>query len=339
MEQPRRFRSNHHRPSSPEVPAVREPPKGEFSLRKASVVSVNQFRSQDLEILWHRADKMRVCLKEREPLGTLRGAVVGLLFYQTSTRTYASFASAVQRLGGGIVPMQGVEFSSVSKGESFEDTVRAIEASSDAIVLRHPEKGSAARAAEVCRVPVINAGDGPGEHPTQALLDFYTIRCELKRTERLVVTFVGDLKYGRTVHSLARLLAPMGAHLLCVSPEDLRLPEGLRQELVAVGAKVEESVSFEQAMAETQVLYMTRVQRNMMQTEKERNQPDPYILTPDLLARARPAGEMIVMHPFPRNSEIATSCDPDPRAAYFRQMEYANPVRMALLDLVLGRVV
>jgi len=224
----------------------------------------------------------------------------------------------------------------VSKGESLPDTVRTLEQYADAIVLRHPEVGSAKIAADYARVPVINAGDGAGEHPTQALLDLFTLREELGHIDGLRVAMVGDLKYGRTVHSLAKLLSMYDVEIYLVSPEILRLPLDQANELRDKGIPIRETYHVADVISTVDVLYVTRVQRerfaDLSQYEEVR---DFYEITPELMKQAK--GEMIVMHPLPRAGEIHYAVDDDPRAAYFRQMRNGMYIRMALLAAVLGK--
>ena len=204
------------------------------------------------------------------------------------------------------------------------------------IVLRHPETGAAATAAKYCRKPIINAGDGAGEHPTQALLDLFTIHEELGHIDGLTITMVGDLKYGRTVHSLARLLALYNIRLNYVSPEILRMPPALVEELHVRGVPQVQQTDLEAVLAESDVLYVTRVQKERFEDEGlYESVKGSYVITPDTLTRAKQ--RMIVMHPLPRVGEISMEVDDDPRAAYFRQMEYGLYVRMALLAMVLGK--
>ncbi|MHB8095879.1 MAG: aspartate carbamoyltransferase, partial [Candidatus Aminicenantales bacterium] len=259
------------------------------------------------------------------------------LFFEPSTRTSSSFMAAMQRLGGAVIPINEVKFSSVAKGESLPDTVRTLGCYADVIVIRHPEVGSAALAAKHAGKPVINAGDGVGEHPTQALLDVFTIREELGRLDGLTVTMLGDLKYGRTVHSLARLLTQFtGIKLNYVSPEVLRMPSDVIDEVAARGIPQSEQTTLEKVLPETDVLYVTRVQRERFEDpaayEKVKN---AYVITPEAMKSAK--SRMIVMHPLPRVTEISMEFDDDPRAAYFLQMEYGLYVRMALLAMVLGK--
>ena len=274
-----------------------------------------------------------------ERVGTfdlLKGKILASLFYEPSTRTSSSFTAAMERLGGSVILINEVRYSSVAKGESLPDTVRTLEAYSDVIVLRHPETGSAALAARYARKPIINAGDGAGEHPTQALLDLFTIREELGRMEGLTVTMLGDLKYGRTVHSLARLLVLYGAKLNYVSPELLRMPAAIVEELGKSGVRQREYREIDPALAETDVLYVTRVQKERFEDlALYESVKAAYVITPETMKQAK--ADMILMHPLPRVAEISMEVDLDPRAAYFRQVEYGLYVRMALLAMLLGK--
>ncbi len=225
----------------------------------------------------------------------------------------------------------------MSKGESLEDTVRTMEAYADVIVLRHPEKGASARAAQYTRKPLINAGDGVGEHPTQALLDLFTIIEELDSVHGLTVSLVGDLKYGRTVHSLARLLSRYDVTLNYVSPEILRMPAEIVDEITETGTPQHEFRSIDEVIAESDVVYVTRVQKERFEDPADyESVADAYVITPETMGMAKP--RMALMHPLPRVNEISMDVDDDPRAAYFRQMEYGMYVRMALLALVLGKM-
>jgi aspartate carbamoyltransferase catalytic subunit len=266
----------------------------------------------------------------------LKGKILANLFYEPSTRTSSSFTAAMERLGGSVIPINEVKYSSVSKGESLADTVRTLECYADVIVLRHPEVGSAAIAAKAARKPVINAGDGIGEHPTQALLDAFTIREEIGHIDGLTVTLLGDLKHGRTVHSLARLLSLYKVKLNYVAPDILRMPAELTDELKAKKVEQAEYSTLDTCLPETDVLYVTRVQKERFSDEAVyESVKGAYVIDPKVLKAARE--RMIVMHPLPRVGEISMEVDDDPRAAYFRQMEYGLYVRMALLAMVLGK--
>ena len=300
------------------------------------ILAVGQFARVDLEYIFAAAEEMRTMVERVGTFDLLRGKILANLFYEPSTRTASSFTSAMERLGGSVIPISEVRYSSVAKGESLIDTVRTLECYSDVIVLRHPETGAAATAARYLKKPLINAGDGTGEHPTQALLDLFTIQEDLGRLEGLTVTLLGDLKYGRTVHSLSRLLRLYGAKLNYVSPEILRMPPALIEELQTAGMQQKEYRELNEVLPETDVLYVTRVQRERFENPEDYDTvKDAYVITPETLKRAKK--DMVVMHPLPRVNEISVELDDDPRAAYFRQMEYGLYVRMALLAMVLGK--
>jgi carbamoyl-phosphate synthase/aspartate carbamoyltransferase/dihydroorotase/carbamoyl-phosphate synthase/aspartate carbamoyltransferase len=301
------------------------------------ILSVDQFDRESLSYIFTRTGEMAEMAEMIGACDLLAGYTLACVFYEPSTRTSASFIAAMERLGGRTIPItQGIQYSSVSKGESLVDTMLTLEKYCDVIVLRHPEIGSAATAAKYCSVPIINAGDGAGEHPTQALLDLFTIRKELGRIDGLRVAMVGDLRYGRTVHSLTKLLMSYDVSLRFVSPETLRLPLTLMNNLINQGIDVRESDKVENVIADVDVLYVTRIQKerftDLAQYEEVK---DFFEITTDLMAQARE--EMIVMHPLPRVGEIHYNVDKDPRAAYFRQVHNGMLVRMALLAAVLGQ--
>lgn len=300
------------------------------------ILAVAQFARIDLEYIFAVAEEMRTMVERVGTFDLLKGKILANLFYEPSTRTASSFTAAMERLGGSVIPISEVRYSSVAKGESLIDTVRTLECYSDVIVLRHPETGAAAKAARYLKKPLMNAGDGAGEHPTQALLDLFTIQEELGRLEGLTVTLLGDLKYGRTVHSLSKLLRLYGAKLNYVSPDILRMPAPLIEELKASGLEQHEYRELNDVLPQTDVLYVTRVQRERFENPEEYEMvKDAYVITPEILSRAKQ--QMIVMHPLPRVNEISVDLDTDPRAAYFRQMEYGLYTRMALLAMVLGK--
>jgi aspartate carbamoyltransferase len=299
------------------------------------ILSVKQFSRSDLEYIFDVAHEMNMMVDHVGTFDLLKGKILANLFYEPSTRTSSSFTSAMERLGGSVIPINEVRYSSVAKGESLPDTVRTLECYADVIVLRHPETGSAALAAKYAKKPIINAGDGIGEHPTQALLDAFTIHEEMGMIDGLTVTMLGDLKYGRTVHSLARLLSLYNVRLNYIAPEILRMPQEIMDELPRTMAQKEYS-SLEEALTATDVLYVTRVQKERFADEKEyESVKGSYVITPEIMQSAKQ--NMIVMHPLPRVGEISMEFDADPRAAYFRQMEYGLYVRMALLAMVLGK--
>ncbi len=298
------------------------------------LVSVDQLTLEIITSLFARVDEMRSVAKNHGSQ-LLSGYVLASLFYEPSTRTKMSFDTAMHRLGGRVVGTESAaQFSSAVKGETLQDTIRTICRYADAIVLRHPEIGSARLAASVATKPIINAGDGAGEHPTQALLDLYTIQSELGRIDGTTVVMVGDLKYGRTVHSLARLLALYNVQLIFVSPESLCIPQRIKDELGEKSLGFQEMESLDAAIGRADVLYMTRVQKERFtdQTDYLATR-DRYILRKRELDLAREG--MAILHPLPRVNEIHPEIDADPRAAYFRQVENGMLVRMALLDMIL----
>ena len=300
------------------------------------IISVRQFSREDLAHIFGLADEMRAVVKRVGSTDLLKGHVLACLFYEPSTRTSSSFIAAMSRLGGSVIPINEVRYSSVTKGESLPDTIRTLESYADAIVLRHPEVGASQVAAEYARKPVINAGDGVGEHPTQALLDLYTIYTELGAIDGLHVAMVGDLRYGRTVHSLARLLCLYDVQMTFVSPEILRLPLDVLNDVHEHGRPTRETYDVHEIIGDVDVLYVTRVQRERFADQAQYEEvKDYYVITPELMDKAKE--KMIVMHPLPRVGEISYAVDDDPRAAYFRQMENGMYIRMALLAAVLGK--
>jgi aspartate carbamoyltransferase catalytic subunit len=300
------------------------------------IVSVSQFDRQNLDYIFHVAHEMRVLVERFGGADLLQGKILSNLFYEPSTRTSSSFMAAMLRLGGQVIPINNVQYSSVTKGESLPDTIRTLECYSDVIVLRHPEVGSAATAAHYASIPVINAGDGVGEHPTQALLDQFTIVEELGKVDGLKIAMVGDLKYGRTVHSLTKLLVNYDVEFFFVSPEILKMPGDVIEVVESSGRKFSQIDDANAVVAEADVLYVTRVQKERFTDLAEYDRvKDQYVVDDELMALAKE--KMIVMHPLPRVNEISYTVDDDPRAAYFRQMRNGMYIRMALLAAVLGR--
>ena len=298
------------------------------------VVEVGQFDRAELERLFTSADHMRDLPRDAAPL---RGCILATLFYEPSTRTRLSFESAMFRLGGGVIATENArEFSSAIKGETVEDTIRIVAGYADAIVIRHFEQGAAHRAAAVAPVPVINAGDGPGEHPTQALLDFYTIQHELGRIDGLRVALVGDLRFGRTARSLARLFClTEGTELVFVSPAAVPMSDDVRAALAARGVSHHDEPDLAAVLPHVDVVYQTRIQRERFATEEEYDASRGiYVIDHAAMARLNP--DAILLHPLPRVEEIAPEVDVDPRAAYFRQAQNGVYVRMALLNALLN---
>ncbi|XP_052761178.1 CAD protein-like isoform X2 [Mya arenaria] len=300
------------------------------------VLTVSSFLRDQLHQLFNLAHHFRAAVLRDRPLDyILRGKVMASMFFEVSTRTSCSFSAAMQRLGGTVIHFDEGS-SSVKKGESLDDTVQTMSGYSDVMVIRHPVPDAVQQAANNCLKPIINAGDGTGEHPTQALLDVFTIREEIGTVNGLTITMVGDLKNGRTVHSLARLLTNYRVTLNYVSPRSLKMPQDVVDFVAQKGTHQQEMNSLEQALVETDVLYMTRIQKERFSSTDEYEQAcGQFVVTPELMTRAKK--RMVVMHPLPRNFEISPVFDTDPRAAYFRQAENGMYVRMALLALVLGK--
>jgi aspartate carbamoyltransferase catalytic subunit len=298
------------------------------------VVDVAQFDRPALERLFAAADRLRDLPRRSAPLS---GYTLATIFYEPSTRTRLSFETAMHRLGGNVISTENaLEFSSAIKGESVEDTVRIVEGYADAIVIRHYEQGSAHRAASVASVPILNAGDGPGEHPSQALLDLYTIRHELGRIDGLRVALVGDLRFGRTARSLARLLLQTtGTELVFVSPPAVPMGDDIRAELQQAGVPFRDEPDLDAVLPKVDVVYQTRVQKERFTTAAEYETAfGQYIIDAAAMNLLHP--EAILLHPLPRVEEISVEVDTDPRAAYFRQAHNGVFVRMALLEHVLS---
>lgn len=304
------------------------------SFKHKMILSSGQFSRDDLRYLFQRASEIRKLYKRGETVSALAGKLVGVLFYEPSTRTHGSFVAGVRRLGGEIVEVQE-NSSSIKKGETLEDTIKCLESYVDCIVLRGRD-GYCQRAANVAKVPIINAGDGVGEHPTQALLDIYTIREERGTVNGLTVTMIGDLKNGRTTHSLAKLLCLYNVRLRYVSVEELRMPDEVKRYVEERGIEQSEHFDLSEVIEKTDVLYVTRIQEERFTEVGEyEKMKENYVITPQSLSKAK--RNLVVMHPLPRKGEISVEVDTDPRAVYFRQMEYGLYLRMALLSLLFDK--
>jgi len=261
-----------------------------------------------------------------------KGKKLATLFYEASTRTRLSFESAMLDLGGNVIGFSDAQSSSVSKGESVSDTARTVECFADIIAMRHPKEGAPLVAQMSVNIPVINAGDGGHNHPTQTLTDLFTIKRELGHVDHLVIGCCGDLKFGRTVHSLVTAMSRYpGVRFVFISPDELRIPEHIRAEVLdAKGISYVETTSLDDVMPELDILYMTRVQRERFFNEADYLRlRDSYILTQEKLKPAKE--DMRVLHPLPRVNEISIAVDSDPRAAYFRQVKNGKFIRMALI--------
>ncbi len=299
------------------------------------IVAVSQFERSWVDGLFDQADLMQ---HVHASDAMLRDKILATLFYEPSTRTRLSFESAMLRLGGQVISTENArEFSSAIKGETVEDTIRIVSGYADCIVIRHHEQGAAKRAAAISSVPIVNGGDGPGEHPTQALLDFYTIRREIGRLDGLKVALVGDLRFGRAARSLALMFRnTRDTELIFVSPSAVPMGADVRASLDEAGVPYRDEPDLTTAMSEADVVYQTRIQRERFATPDEYVAAQGiYVITPESMTYLKRNG--ILIHPLPRVDEISPSVDSDPRAAYFRQAQYGVYVRMALLKEVLQK--
>lgn len=291
-----------------------------------NLISIKDFNKQSLEDFFNGVETYQLNLTRKE-LNIYDKKLLANLFYEPSTRTSSSFFAAAKKLGHDVLPINNVQYSSVTKGESLEDTIITLGCYVDLIILRHPEVGACKRAVKVSSVPVINAGDGIGEHPTQTLIDLYTIWKRFKTIDGLTITFMGDLKNGRTIHSLLEALKLYDVKINLISPNNLRRPLSIRLE----SSTVEYSSLVETVARDTDVLYVTRLQR-----ERDNIGDYSYILNQKDFSNLK--HDMIVMHPFPREKEIPVTFDSDPRAYYFNQIKNGLYVRMAILNEMLNDI-
>jgi len=307
-----------------------------LSLKGKDILHGNQFSKREIEEIMKAAAYLEKEMKRKDSLNLLKGKILATLFFEPSTRTRLSFETAMQRLGGGVISMASPESSSAAKGETVADTARTVSQYADVIVIRHPRIGSAKEAADAAPIPVINAGDGAGQHPTQALLDIFTIRRELGSLKNLAVSMVGDLKNGRTVHALVELLSLFQARLYFVSPLELRMPEAITFSLKQKGIEIEETEDLPKAASKSDLIYMTRIQKERFEdlSGYERVKGH-YVIDENFIAGLK--NKIIIMHPLPRVDEISQKVDDYPGAAYFRQVRNGVYVRMALLAMLLGK--
>ena len=299
------------------------------------IISMRDFSRDEIDAILNRVKQFEpIARGKRSDL--LSGKLLATLFYEPSTRTRLSFETAMKRLGGEVIDLGALEASSVAKGETLADTIRVIGNYADAIVLRHPREGAARMAAEYSKVPIINAGDGAGHHPTQTLLDLYTIMRE-SNLSGLKIAIVGDLKYGRTVHSLAYALSLYHADMTLISPKQLEMPDTIKKDLKKQGAIITETSKIEDVIGDVDVLYITRIQKERFPDPAEYQKvAGSYRITEELLKSAR--DNLIIMHPLPRVDEIDPAVDRTRYARYFEQSFYGVPVRMALLAMAMEAV-
>lgn len=306
------------------------------SLKGKDILHGNQFSKKEVEAIIRVADRFAKELKQRDAIPLLKGKILATLFFEPSTRTRLSFETAMQRLGGGVISLGSIEGSSVAKGETLSDTIKTVSQYADLIVIRHPRIGSAKEAADASSVPVLNAGDGAGQHPTQALLDVYTIYKELGSLKNLTISLVGDLKYGRTVHALVELLSLFQARLYFVSPDRLRMPEEITLRLREKGIEVFETDDLLESAKESHLIYMTRIQKERFEDLSEYEQvKGTYLIDKKFIETLKK--KIVILHPLPRVDEISPEVDDYPGSAYFRQVRNGMFVRMAILAMVLGK--
>lgn len=302
-----------------------------------SIIDASEITHADIEAVTARAKEMRKMVNEKGGDKRLTGKIMAALFYEPSSRTFSSFVTSMQRLGGGIIPLLGMNNTSVSKGETLEDTARVFSAYADVLVMRHPEAGSVKTVAENALSPVINAGDGIGEHPTQGLIDLFTIREKFKEQENLHILFIGDLAHYRPVNSLSKLLSLYPRiKISFVTPEQVPIQGSLRKYLQERKIEFSEQKDFLEKIGEIDVLYVTRVKKEYMDEGLYHKIQGSYIVDKKVISRMKK--DSIVMHCLPRVGEIHTGIDQDPRSIYFTsQLQNGLYVRMALLDLILRK--
>jgi aspartate carbamoyltransferase catalytic subunit len=299
------------------------------------VCHIGDLPVEDCDRILDAAEHYLAAARGERTLDVAKGRILSTVFFEPSTRTRLSFESAMLRLGGSVISVAEPGSTSSMKGETLADMVRMVSSYSDVVVLRHPREGAARLASRFSRVPVINAGDGAGQHPTQTLTDLFTIRKAKGSIKPNTVTLAGDLKYGRTVHSLAQALARYGCEMVFVAPDALQMPADMREGLDAMGATYRLASRLEDVVGETDVLYMTRIQKERFpDLDEYRKVQGVFRVTNTLLAEGKKG--IVVMHPLPRVGEIDASVDDTPAAKYFEQAAYGVPVRMALLAEVLG---
>ena len=300
------------------------------------IISIKDFTKNEINNILSYAKNMLIYAKGDKTTEILKGKVLSSLFFEPSTRTRLSFETSMSRLGGRVIGFADPSATSQKKGESLADTIRMADAYSDIIVIRHPQEGAARLAAEFSNSPVINAGDGAGRHPTQCLLDLFTILLEKKKIENQKIVLLGDLKYGRTVHSLAYALALYGVDLTFVSPDSLKMPKEVVEECKELGSDPHSTSNLEKAIKNADVLYATRIQKERFPDPEEYNRVvGTYKIDNNLIKNANE--DIIIMHPLPRVTEIDPEVDKTKHALYFKQAFNGVPIRMALLSLVMGK--
>lgn len=303
-----------------------------FSLK--DIISIKDFTIEDINYILKKAEKMEPVARSQELNQSMLGKILGMMFFEPSTRTRLSFETAMKRLSGSTVGFDQPACSSTTKGETLADTARMLASYSDAIVLRHNLEGAARYIADIVDVPVINAGDGAGQHPTQTLLDLYTMKRVFGKIKNLNVAIMGDLKYGRTVHSLSHALAMFGANMNFVSPQELCMPQEIILDLKQQGVAANETENIYDVLDEVDIIYVTRIQKErFLDYEDYLKIKGAYVLNEKMLR----GKDLIVMHPLPRVDEISTDLDYTQYDQYFQQAFNGVPVRMALLEALINK--
>ena len=298
-----------------------------------NIISIKDFEREDVDYILNEASKLEDIAKSKEISEELKGKILGLMFFEPSTRTKMSFETAIKRLGGDGIGFDNSGTSSVSKGESIADTAKMFEAYCDALVIRHELEGVSKFISDIVDVPVINAGDGAGQHPTQTLLDLYTIKKEIGEIDNLKIALIGDLKFGRTVHSLSNALGLYkNVKIYLVSPPELKMPQEVLHDINKTNVTWEEIDSIEKIIDDVDVLYVTRIQKERFADDDEYQKiKGAYVINKKMLE----GKDLIVMHPLPRIDEIDTDVDNTKYNKYFTQAANAVPVRMAILKTLI----
>ena len=317
-----------------------------MSFRGNHILSIDQFNRNDIEQLFSVADKLEPFASKEKITRVLEGAILGNMFFEPSTRTRISFGASFNLLGGSVREITEIGSSSLAKGESLADTAQVLSGYSDIIVMRHPENDSVKKFSEASRVPVINGGDGSNEHPSQALLDLYTIRKELsqnnKTIDNLRIALVGDLKYGRAVHSLCKILSKYkDVKLNLISPDELKLPEDLIRQMNDSKVSINQTENLEKGISEVDIIYVTRVQEERFKNKKDANKYRGLLSLNQSIYTANCEPNTVIMHPLPRDSrsdanELDSDLYENPNLAIFRQADNGVVIRMAMFALVLG---
>ena len=317
-----------------------------MSFRGNHILSIDQFNRNDIEQLFSVADKLEPFASKEKITRVLEGAILGNMFFEPSTRTRISFGASFNLLGGSVREITEIGSSSLAKGESLADTAQVLSGYSDIIVMRHPENDSVKKFSEASRVPVINGGDGSNEHPSQALLDLYTIRKELSQNDKTIdnlrIALVGDLKYGRAVHSLCKILSKYkDVKLNLISPDELKLPEDLIRQMNDSEVSINQTENLEKGISEVDIIYVTRVQEERFKNKKDANKYRGLLSLNQSIYTANCEPNTVIMHPLPRDSrsdanELDSDLYENPNLAIFRQADNGVVIRMAMFALVLG---